>query len=255
MVEIVCCCCCCCCCLLASRAYCHGLLDTPAARGLASMADESLRTDARPAAAAGCPSWGVAARVLLWDLDGGRGTLPLLLLVLMGLGKRENPPAAGGGADMAAAAAADREVTLLWHSAGGSNGRRGYARPVLAFLLLLFFAFVLASRLLRLCAVSTHTHTHTHTHIQGAWRQQQVSTGGAARPFSSCVPDPPPLPKHDDSGPLWLTRNKKQTKIGAASLSSMAVRSPSVGWSGTQGQQGSRASQGSESVFIHSANV
>jgi hypothetical protein len=84
------------CCFLASRACCHGLLDTVLC--LPSLADEFLRTDARLPPRGGVastelagPSWGVAARGLLCDRDGGRGAL-------LGFGKRENPPA--GGADM-----------------------------------------------------------------------------------------------------------------------------------------------------------
>jgi hypothetical protein len=79
------------CCLVASSACCHGLLD--AALCLPSLADEFLRP-ARGGVASielAGPSWGVAARGLLWDRDGGRGAL-------LGFGKRENPPA--GGADM-----------------------------------------------------------------------------------------------------------------------------------------------------------
>jgi hypothetical protein len=82
-------------CILASSACCHGLLD--AALWLPSLADEFLR-GACLAARGGVasneldgpdgPSWGVAVRGLLCDLDGGRGAL-------LGFGKRENPPAEG----------------------------------------------------------------------------------------------------------------------------------------------------------------
>lgn len=85
------------CFLRASSACCHGLLD--AVLWMApSLAVEFLLAGACLAARGGVtsaklasPSWGVAARGRLWDLDGGRGAL-------LGLGKRENPPA--GGADM-----------------------------------------------------------------------------------------------------------------------------------------------------------
>lgn len=81
--------------VLASRACCHGLLDT--ARCLPSLvADEFLRFPVRGGVASvgapsACPSWGAAVRGLLWDLDRG---------ALLGFGKRENPPAECG-VDMA----------------------------------------------------------------------------------------------------------------------------------------------------------
>ena len=84
-------------CTLASRACCHGLLD--AALCLPSLADEFLRGPclaARGGVASNeldGPSWGVAVRGLLWDLDGGRGAL-------LGFGKREKPPPPEGAAAM-----------------------------------------------------------------------------------------------------------------------------------------------------------